>query len=81
MSRQATLRNLTHTINMMEKNSVMTIACNSAFISMLKEARDIIRDSMKVVQCEECIHAEECDWRRVSVPGGFCTDGEVRECK
>ena len=42
MSRQGTLRNLTHFINMMEKHSTMTIACDDYFIKMLKEARDLI---------------------------------------
>lgn len=62
MSRKATLRALTHSINMMEKHDVMTISCNDFFITMLKEARDLIREKpVKATRhnkywgtCEDC---------------------------
>ena len=43
-NRTAMLKELTHTINMMESHSMMTIACDGAFIRMLKDARDIIKE-------------------------------------
>ena len=30
----------------------------------------------EIVTCEECIHAEYCEWRKMDVPNWFCADGE-----
>ena len=62
MSRTATLRALTYSINMMESHDVMTISCSDYFITMLKEARDLIREKpVKAIKvsgywaaCEGC---------------------------
>ena len=45
MSRTATLRALTYTINMMEKYDTMTISTGDYMVTMLKEARDLIRET------------------------------------
>ena len=35
----------------------------------------------EIVTCEECIHAEYCEWRKKDVPNWFCADGERRTDK
>ena len=63
MSRQGTLRNLTHFINMMEQHGTMTISCNDYFIEMLKDARSMIGEEPVKAEmhnkywatCEECV--------------------------
>lgn len=62
MSRKATLRALTFTIDMMEKHDAVTISCSDYLITMLKNARDLIREKpVKATRhnkywgiCEDC---------------------------
>lgn len=92
MSRMATIRALTYTINMMEKHSTMTISCSDSMITMLKEARDhLIRKTPveEIVQCKDCKHGEKansvylCGKSRgfgiAHEPDWFCADGERKE--
>ena len=50
--KQTTLNALTHTINMMETHDIMTISCNDYFITMLKEARDLIKEKTSKAELE-----------------------------
>ena len=50
--KQTTLNALTHTINMMETHDIMTISCNDYFITMLKEARELIKEKHSKAELE-----------------------------
>ena len=47
-------------------------------IKMVAMSPERLMQETILVRCEDCIHAENCDWRRVDVPGWFCADGERR---
>ena len=87
-SRTATLRALTYSINMMETHDILTISCNDYFITMLKEARELIRKRPEIVLCKDCMKRDKSacpcsstgdqylDW--TPDDDWFCADGEAK---
>ena len=70
-----------------QKTTTIFISTLSDCLMYMKKLRQIGQPGVllfddpepRIIRCGDCIHAENCEWKKFDVPGWFCADGERRD--